>query len=300
MTVNEEWLGDKSRFSRDGLKRRRLDRPWIRRDGRLRPASWNDAFAAIASRMQGVAGDRIGAIAGDLCDAESMFALKQLMVSLGSQNLECRQDGAMLDPSRREFYLFNAGIEGIEEADALLLIGSNPRHEAPVLNARIRKRWLAGGFPVGVLGRAHDLTYPATALGDSASVMGALIDGSHEFAKLLGAAKRPMVIVGQGALMRPDGAAMLAAAWKLAAGIGALTLDWHGFNVLHTAAARVGALDLGFVPGAGGKGLGAMMGGGVDLLWLLGADEFDTAAIGPRPSSCIRAIMATAAPRGRT
>ena len=150
--VNEEWLGDKSRFSRDGLIRRRLDRPWIRRDGKLVPGSWNDAFAAIAARMQGLAGERIGAIAGDLCDAESMFALKQLMLSLGSRNLECRQDGAMLDPSRREFYLFNSSIEGIEEADALLLIGSNPRHEAPVLNARIRKRWLAGGFPIGVLG----------------------------------------------------------------------------------------------------------------------------------------------------
>src|SRR5205823_6094286 len=150
--VNEEWLGDKSRFSFDGLKRRRLDRPWIRENGKLRPASWADAFAAISAKLSGLQGDRIGAIAGDLCDAESMLALKDLMVSLGSANLDCRQDGARLDASRRDFYLFNTTIAGIEEADALLLIGSNPRKEAPVLNARIRKRWLAGNIPIGLIG----------------------------------------------------------------------------------------------------------------------------------------------------
>ena len=278
--VNEEWLGDKSRFSIDGLRRRRLDRPWIRRDGRLQPASWADAFAAIAVRLKAIPGERVGAIAGDLCDAESMLALKDLMAGLGSRNLECRQDGARLDPTRREFYLFNSGVEGIEEADALLLIGSNPRREAPVLNARIRKRWLAGGFPIGAIGPVAELTYHAEWLGEAPSVLAGLIDGSREFARHYRDAKRPMVIVGQGALTRPDGAAVLAAAWKLAAGIGALSLDWHGFNVLHSAAARVGALDLGFVPGAQDKGLDAMLGGGVDLLWLLGADEFDASRVG--------------------
>jgi NADH-quinone oxidoreductase subunit G len=276
--VNEEWLADKPRFSFDGLKRRRLDRPWVRRDGKLRPATWTAAFAAIAARLQGLPGERIGAIAGDLCDAESMLALKDLMASLGSANLDCRQDGARLDAGRRAFYLFNSTIAGIDEADALLIIGSNPRREAPVLNARIRKRKLAGGFPIGLIGPAADLTYPHEWLGDGPSNLAALPEA---FAALLDAAKRPMVIIGQAAIARPDGGAVLAAAWKLAAGIGALTADWNGFNMLHTAAARVGALDLGFLPGPGGKTMDAMLGGGVDVLWLLGADEFDTGLIGP-------------------
>jgi NADH-quinone oxidoreductase subunit G len=275
--VNEEWLADKPRFSFDGLKRRRLDRPWMRKDGKLVPASWAEAFGAIAAKLNGLPGTRIGAIAGDLCDAESMLALKDLMASLGSTNLDCRQDGARLDAGRRDFYTFNTTIAGIEEADALLIIGSNPRREAPVLNARIRKRSLAGPFPVGVIGPQAELTYHAEWLGEGPSVLGALPEA---FAKVLQDAKRPMVIVGQGALTRPDGMAVLAAAWKLAASIGALTAEWHGFNVLHTAAARVGALDLGFLPGPDGKTMDAMLGGGVDLLWLLAADEFDTGRIG--------------------
>ncbi len=278
--INEEWIGDKSRHSVDGLKRRRLDRPWVRHDGRLQPATWPDAFSAIAARLHDLPGDRIGAIAGDLCDAESMAALKDLMAALGSANLDCRQDGARLDATRREFYLFNAGIAAIEEADALLLIGSSPRHEAPVLNARIRKRFLHGNFPIGAIGAPADLTYPVDFLGDSPALLNVLHDGGHAFAQTLREAKRPMVIVGQGALARPDGSAVLAAAWRLAVAVGALGLEWHGFNVLHTAAARVGALDLGFLPGSRGRGIDAMLDGGVDLLWLLGADEFDTARIG--------------------
>ncbi len=282
--VNEEWLADKSRFALDGLKRRRLDRPWVRQSaslgGKLTEAGWSDAFAAIAEKLRGVAGDRIGAIAGDLVDAESMLALKDLMAALGSANIDCRQDGARLDASRRDFYTFNTTIAGIEEADAILLIGTNPRKEAPVLNARIRKRWLAGGIPIGLIGTETDLTYRVEQLGAGPGVLSALHDGSHDFAKLLHDAKKPMIVVGQAALARPDGAAVLAASWRLAVSAGALTSDWHGFNVLHTAAARVGGLDVGFVPGAVGKSLAQMLDGGVDVLWLLGADEFDMARIG--------------------
>ncbi len=162
--VNEEWLGDKSRFALDGLKRRRLDRPWLRDNGKLAPATWPGAFGAIVERLQGVKGDRIGAIAGDLCDAESMLALKDFMTALGSANLDCRQRGEQIDPSRRDFYLFNTSIAGIEEADSILIIGSNPRREAPVLNARIRKRWLASGLPIGLdrAGGRPDLPGPAS------------------------------------------------------------------------------------------------------------------------------------------
>ncbi|HTC09017.1 MAG TPA: NADH-quinone oxidoreductase subunit NuoG [Acetobacteraceae bacterium] len=272
--VNEEWLADKSRFALDGLKRKRLDRPWARRDGKLHAASWPEAFDAIAAKAKGLAGDRIGAIAGDLCDAESMLALKDLMVALGSPNVDCRQDGAALDASRRDYYCFNTSIAGIEEADAILLIGTNPRKEAPVLNARIRKRWMAGGCTIGLIGEAANLTYDVMMVGAGPdTIMGG-------FTQVLRDAKKPMVIVGQGALARPDGAAVLAAAWKLAADVGALSADWHGFNVLHTVGGRVGGLDVGFVPGPGGKSVAQMLGGGVDLLWLLAADEVDTSKIG--------------------
>jgi NADH-quinone oxidoreductase subunit G len=278
--VNEEWLGDKSRFAVDGLKRRRLDRPWVKKDGKLVEASWREAFLAIASQIKGRDPARIGAIAGDLCDAESMLALKDLMATLGSANLDCRQDGAQLDATRRDFYLFNSTIAGIEDADAILIIGANPRREAPVLNARIRKRWLASPISIAAIGERADLTYPAEWLGDSPQALAELRRGTLPFAGVLREAKRPMIILGQGALRRADGAAVLAAAWALAAECGALDPDWHGFNMLHTAAARVGALDLGFLPGAGGKDIAAMMAGGVDVLWLLGADEIDMAAVG--------------------
>ena len=278
--VNEEWLGDKSRFSMDGLKRRRLDRPWLRENGKLRPATWDEAFAVIAERVKATAPDRLGAISGDLCDVESMLALKDLFAALGSQNIDCRQDGATADASRRAFYIFNSTISGIDDADALLIVGSNPRHEAPVLNARIRKRFLSSGLRVGVVGEAHDFTYAFEHLGSSPDVLDALMNMKHPFAEVLKTAERPMIILGAGALGRPDGAALHAAAWRLAVQFNMLNADWHGFNVLQHAAARVGALDIGFLPGLRGKTTREMLGGGVDLLWLLGADELETHAIG--------------------
>ena len=266
--VNEEWLGDKSRFSVDGLKRRRLDKPWVRKNGKLQAATWQEAFDTIAAKLHATKADRIGAIAGDLCDAESMLALKDLLAALGSHNLDCRQDGAKLTNARRDFYTFNSQIAGIEEADAILIAGSNPRREAPVLNARIRKAWNQGGAKIALVGAETDLTYPVTHLGTGGA---AALNQGEAF---LTGAKKPMIIVGQGALKHDN---VLACAWGIAARVGALTPDWHGFNVLHTAAARVGALDLGFL---GGKTMDGMLNGGVDVLYLLGADEFDTAAIG--------------------
>ncbi len=273
--INEEWLADKSRHAIDGLIRRRLDSCWVRRDGRLHRASWDEAFAAIAARVRGLPGERIGAVVGNQADAESIFALREMMAALGSANLDCRQDAAQYATGRRDFYLFNTTIAGIEDADALLLIGANPRHEAPILNARIRKRWLQGGFPIGLIGPAAELTYGYEHLGDGPAALRALLESTEP----LGPAKRPMLVLGHAALARPDGDAVLAAAWRLAAARGMLTPEWHGFNVLHTAASRVAALDLGFLPGAGGKALSGMLGGGVAALWLLAADEFDTSRI---------------------
>ncbi|MBU8547078.1 MULTISPECIES: NADH-quinone oxidoreductase subunit NuoG [Roseomonadaceae] len=280
--VNEEWMADRGRFSFDGLKRKRLDRPWLRVDGKLRPASWGEAFAAIAAKLKGLPGSRIGAIAGDLVEAESLFALKTLMAKLGSANLDCRVDGAAIDVSRPDFYRFNTTIAGIEEADALLIVGSNPRHESPVINARIRKRWAQGRFPVGLIGPVGlDLTYGHQHLGDGPAALGTLIEGTHWFSQTFRAAKKPMVLLGRGALARPDGAAVLAAAWQVAASADALRPDWHGFNLLHLFGGQVGALALGFLPGEGGQDIGGMLGGGVDALWLLGADGVDPAMIQP-------------------
>ncbi|OCJ67878.1 NADH-quinone oxidoreductase subunit G [Agrobacterium tumefaciens] len=273
--INEEWISDKSRFIWDGLKTQRLDRPYVRKDGRLQPASWGEAFGAIKQAVAATSGSKIGAIAGDLASVEEMFALKSLLASLGSANVDCRQDGAALDPSLgRASYLFNSTIEGIEHGDALLIVGANPRYEAAVLNARIRKRWRRGGFPIGVIGEAGELRYNYEYLGSGAETLSDLANGSHSFIEKLKSAKNPLIIIGQGALARADGAAVLAAAAKLAVSVGAISEEWNGFSVLHTAAARVGGLDIGFVPGEGGVAAAEMV-TSMDVLFLLGADEID-------------------------
>jgi NADH-quinone oxidoreductase subunit G len=282
--INEEWISDKTRFAVDGLPRKRLDRPYIRRDGRLVEAEWSEAFAFIATRLKNVPGSKIAAIAGDLADCEAMLALKDLMAALGSPHLDCRQDGAALDPSARAGYLFNTTIAGIDKADACLLIGSNPRLEAAIINARLRKRWLQGGFKVASIGPVLDLTYPVTALGAGPDMLTELIAGRHAWAETLKAAKSPMLILGQGALARPDGAAVLALARQLADSVNMVRDGWNGFNVLHIAAARVGGLDLGFVPGAGGRDTAAILAGcetgEIEAVYLLGADEIDETWLG--------------------
>ena len=276
--VNEEWISDKTRHIADGLRTQRLDRPYLRENGRLRPASWGEAFAAIAARVKAVGGAKTGAIAGDLATLEEMYALKALMAGLGSVHLDGRQDGAQLDPSLgRASYLFNPGIAGIEEADAILIVGANPRKEAALVNARIRKRWRMGNLKVGLIGEAADLTYAYDYLGAGTETLADIASGKHSFAEVLRAASKPLVIIGQGALTRADGAAVLSLAAKAANAVGAIKDGWTGFAVLHTAAARVGALDLGLVPGEGGLDAAGLAKGGVDVLFNLGADEIDIA-----------------------
>jgi len=268
--VNEEWISDKTRHQVDGLRVQRLDEPYVRQGGRLRPATWSEAFRAVAAKLRATRPQRIGAIAGDLAAVEDMFALKSLLVRLGSANLDCRQDGTVLDPKwGRSSYLFNATIPGIDEADGLMIIGANPRREAPVLNARVRKRWRTGGLKIGVIGEHADLTYDYAYLGAGPETLARFAD--HPPARL----NRQIWLVGQGALARPDGAAVLSAVAKAAVSTGAIVDGWNGFSVLHTAAARVGGLDIGFVPGESGLTAAAMASGGVDVLFLLGADEIE-------------------------
>jgi len=271
--INEEWIGDKTRYAADGLKVQRLDKAFMRVDGKLKPATWAQAFAAVAAKAKGLAPSRIGAIVGDLAAAEEMFALKALMDKLGSPNVDCRQDGSKLHPQYgRASYLFNSTVAGIDEADAIMIVGSNPRKESPVLNARIRKRFLKGDCLIGVIGEKADLTYPYNYLGAGA-------DSLARFADHPPASKnKPMFLLGAGAFAREDGAAILALAAKSAASLGVVKDGWNGFNVLHSAASRVAGLDLGLVPGQGGLDALAMAKtGGVDLLFNLGADEIDIA-----------------------
>jgi NADH-quinone oxidoreductase subunit G len=270
--INEEWISDKTRHVADGLKTQRLDRPYIRENGKLRAASWSEAFTVIAARVKAAEPARIGAIGGALAGVEELFALKTLLNSLGSQNTDIQGRGG-LDPAKgRASYIFNSTIAGIDQADAIMIIGSNPRREAPVLNARIRRRWLQGGLLAGVVGQKADLTYEYNYLGAGPDALSAFVN--HAPAKKT----NPMFIIGAGAFDRPDGAAVMAMVAKAAEAIGVVKDGWNGFNVLHTAASMVGALDIGFVPGEGGLNLSAMLTGGVDVLFNLGADECDIPA----------------------
>ncbi|MGJ0393421.1 MAG: NADH-quinone oxidoreductase subunit NuoG [Methylocystis sp.] len=266
--VNEEWISDKTRQIVDGLKTQRLDRPYVRESGRLRSASWQEAFELISGKRKASAPGRTGAIAGDLAAVEEIFALKLLMQQLGSPNFDCRQDGAKLDPKfGRGSYIFNSTIAGVDRADALLIIGSNPRKESPVLNARIRKRWLKGDFKISLIGEKAELTYDYDYLGAGPESLLRFIQEGKPVGKLL-------VIVGQGALARPDGDAILTLAAQAAQRLGGVAEGWNGFSILHTAASRVGALDLGFTPAQGGLDAAHMAkAGAMDLLFLLGADE---------------------------
>jgi len=285
--INEEWISDKARHVWDGLRTQRIDRPYVRRDGKLEPTSWDEAFRLIAGKLKGLDGKRLGAIAGDLAACEEMFALKLLAERLGSPNIDCRQDGAKLDPTLgRATYVFNSTIEGIDRADAFLVVGTNPRREAPVLNARILKRIRQSQArpPVGLIGEEADLTYAYDYLGAGPETLAKVADGSHSFLKKLEGAERPILMVGQAALARTDGAAVLALAAKAAMTMGAIKPGWNGFNILHHAAARVGGLDIGFVPDDGGLDVEGMLdaasAGKLDVVYLLGADEIDMERLG--------------------
>ncbi|TCS17356.1 NADH-quinone oxidoreductase subunit NuoG [Caulobacter sp. BK020] len=277
--VNEEWISDKTRYAVDGLQRQRLDRPYVRVDGKLQPASWAQAFAAVAARIKAAKPERVGVIAGDLQDAESLKATKDLFTALGVKNLDARQDGSALGDGPRESWLFNSTIAGIENADVVLFVGANPRLEAPVLNARFRKQWIAGKTRFGVIGQQADLTFDYDYLGAGTKTLAGLAKSKSDFVTALKNAERPAIVIGQGALSRADGAAVLKAAAAVAKTFKVVRDGWNGWNVLHTAAARVAGLDLGFTPGEGGLSTADMLKpGALDVLFLLGADECETAA----------------------
>jgi len=279
--VNEEWISDKTRHIVDGLKTQRLDRPYVRAHGKLAAASWSQALAGVAEKLKATDASKVGIVIGDLASAEELFAWKSLATALGIASIDARADGSKIDPANgRAGYVFNPGIAGIERADAVLIVGSNPRKEAPVLNARIRKRWRRGNLPVALIGEEADLTYTHEYLGAGPETLEALASGQIGFLETLKAAKNPLIVVGNAVTTRADGAAVLAAVAKLAVEVGAVGPEWNGFAVLHTAASRVAALDLGVVPAAGGKSASEILSGGSEVVILVGADEFDTSKLG--------------------
>lgn len=279
--INEEWIADKTRFVWDGLKRQRLDKPYVRKDGKLKPASWDEALTAAAEKLNAAPKEKVAALVGDLVPTEAVKALKDLMSAIGAPHMDCRQDGAALGEGDRRSYLFNTGIAGLEQADAILLVGTNPRTEAPMINARLRKVWLNDlDVKIGLIGEQKDLSFEYDYLGAGPETLERLAKGEGAFFDVLKTAKNPAIIIGMGALAREDGAAMLAMAGKLAHAVDAVRDDWNGFNVLHTAAARVGALDLGFLPDEGGKDFAGILDACADreieVVYNLGADEFDS------------------------
>ncbi|MGB0719993.1 MAG: NADH-quinone oxidoreductase subunit NuoG [Bdellovibrionales bacterium] len=278
--VNEEWISDRTRYAYDGLNAARLDRPYIRdkESNKLVEASWEEALAYTASNLAGLDGAEIAGLVGDLADVESVVALKDVLEKLGSPNMDCRTDGARFDVAHRAGYLFNVGIAGIDAADAILLIGTNPRHEASIINARIRKAQFERRVPVGVVGEAVDLGYPYHHVGADLKALEKMVKDHKGKMK----AERPMWIIGSGIFAREDGEALHHKLRALAEDLGVVTKDWNGFNVLHSAASRVGALSAGFVPQAGGRDFKGILDGtrdgSIKAVYLLGVDEFDARA----------------------
>lgn len=271
--VNEEWISDKTRFAYDGLKRQRLTQPLVKDDsGQLTPTSWEDALTRVAGALQGVQGNEVAAIAGGMADAEALVALKDLLNRLNSENL-CTEElfpmaGAGTD--LRSNYLLNSRIAGIEECDLLLLVGTNPRYEAPLFNARVRKSWLHNELRVAMVGHQVDLSYTYDHLGEETSVLKELANGTHPFCQVLSSAKRPVVVVGSSALQREDGAAILGAVSTIAQNArtsSGVEEGWKVLSVLHRVASQVAALDLGYK-----AGVDAIRKNPPKILFLLGAD----------------------------
>lgn len=282
--INEEWISDKTRFACDGLKKSRLDRAYVKNsEGVLKEATFEAALKVVADKLKACQSFEVAGLVGDMVDTESMFVFKQLMSKLNVPHVDCRQDGVTQSLKPRCSYIMNTPIAALEEVDFALFVGTNPRIEAPLINARLRKAYAHGNLEVGTLGPFVDLSYPSTHYGDDPALLEAIHSGKHPAAKKLEAAKKPILIIGQAALRRKDSGRLLALCHQIADKYGLLRKDWCGFNVLQLAASRVGGLDLGLVPSKGGKStediLNAASLGTLKVVYLLGADEIDTSCL---------------------
>lgn len=276
--INEEWISDKTRFVYDGLKNQRLDTPYVRKAGKLVPVSWDEALRVLSRHMSGLKGKEIGAVVGGMSDAESILILKDIMSHYKSQNIDCMQESIGFDLSHRSNYLFNTSIAGIEESDFCLLIGVNPRSDASIINARIRKRWLEGDYPICSIGSNIDQqTYKHFDLGSNIKSLEDILGGKGKAVSLLKKAKKPMMILGYSVLERLDSDVVLGLCSDIVKKYGFAGNAWNGFNIMHRDASMVAALELGFVPGKNGLGYKTMFdeshNNHLKLIYLLGADD---------------------------
>ena len=276
--INEEWISDKTRFFWDGLSLQRIDKPYLRIDGKLKQVSWNKAIDVASDKLLNTKPEKIASIIGDLASIESVYAVKKLMNLIKSPNTECRQDGSKISGGR-ERWLFNSKLSGIDDSDGCLLIGTNPRIEAALINSRIIRKSKENNYYIGLLGSKVDLNYDYNFLGNDPTTIYDLINGTNPFSQNLSKMNNPLMIIGQGALRGDKGEDYLNLCIELAHKYNFLTDEWNGFNVLHTAASRPGAMEIGFLPGEKGKNLDEIIKsyktGDISTLFLLGADEID-------------------------
>ena len=276
--INEEWITDKTRFFWDGLNNQRIDKPYKRVDGILKPTSWKSALELAKEKISNSKSEKISALSGDLVDIESIYALKKLMKNLGSDNFDCRQDGSRISgPPER--WLFNSTFNGIEDSDGCLIIGSDIRKEAPLLNSRLLRKSRDDEYKIGVIGFNNDLTFDFNFLGENPSIVEDILIENNNFCNDLLSMKKPLMILGQGALIGKDAQNFQNICIELAYKFNFINNDWNGFNVLHSAASRAGAMSIGFFPS--GKGMiteeiiSNYNNNKLDLLYLLGADELN-------------------------
>lgn len=245
--INEEWISDKTRFCYDALKYQRLDKAYVKKDGKLVAVSLEEAYKAIADKLKNLQSDEIAALSGNLSAVEDILSLKILLQKLGCDQFDCREEKSAINPKNRASYVFNSKISGIDLADSCLIIGSNIRHDAPIINARIRKRYLSGNLKIATIGVDTDLTYKNSNLGNSIQDLKDIISGTSSYCKILQNSKRPILILGSNILNQSNGAEILSLAMEIAHKYNFVSEDFNGFNLLHDNSSIVGALDIGFI-----------------------------------------------------
>jgi len=277
--INEEWISDKTRYACDGLSKQRLDTPYIRENGKLQKASWNEVLKILINKFKELNPEEIGGVVGDLADLEMMYSFKLFFNnSLGSQNLECRQDKIYINPEERMNYIFNSTINGIEDSDFILLVGSNPRLEATILNARIRKTYLKNKLKIYSIGDPGDLTYPYKIIGSNTSIINEIVNGKHEISAKIQKSKKPMIILGESSLYGKNGKYVFETFKNFLFKNNFIRKDWNALNVLNQHASRVGAIDLGIYSINEEDNFSffeKLSNNQLKLIYLLGADTID-------------------------
>jgi NADH-quinone oxidoreductase subunit G len=274
--INDCWISDKTRFSYDGLKMQRLDRPYVRKNGRLVESTWEEAFLEIKNAFKKIEAHQLAALSGPLSDVESQFLLKELFSLLGSKNIDSRPSGYDLDVTNKTSYLFNSTIKGIDEADCILFVGVNPRHEATMINARIRKRFLKANISIANIGNPVDLTYYVEELGNNPEILELILKNKHPFSKIWFESKKPMVIFGENIFTRNDAISLLKIGQSLCLENTAQNKEWNGFNVLLRHTGMISGLEIDFVPSDGGlKRDEILQSENIKILYLLGVDDLE-------------------------